>query len=866
MSDTTNTTLYTPVLDWISYSSGILSASWTSAADESEYYFEVKLSNKSDDRDSRVCKVKGCTNCNWSLAEEKDFNINIDTTYTVKVIQTDQSYSQFGDWSNEITLINAGPGNVSVEYNGTELKVSWDAKVGTLPLHGGSVSIYDITKTDPLKTYPFDGSSSIIKPFPPLDSNLSYVITVAGMNPGSTGPASDPVDILQQPVQISKLQYTNNTLIATTNQVAVNPTTFTLFLYVDGQLTEQSPPQSGGSVFYTVENSLELCQYNEVRLAFTKGGSRGPLSKPVAAIPGVPVLHSVYYDGAKIKAIWSNPPGEPVPTEGSIELFDDTQNNGQIDNAPAIGNSGTLVPKVVIDPSKSYDLRVASVYGISIGTNSASLAVISSVKQISSVDYDNGKITVSWPQGQLYGATGYLLSLESNGSTIATQNAGDTKGCINYRLDPESEYNVLLQAIGNNTVGPSSNPAAVISAQVRVKQVTTQDNGAVYAELDNTVAPVGGSISGYMAILYKDEVPVEKPVAASGTPLSVEFSYTPQILDNCYVRAQAIGSNSTGPLSSPVDVILGVPVIESIKCSDATHAYIQWSAVQEKCVTGYMLTVENSTDPQTHFCSSPCYTIPVASWQNYSITVQAVGNKTKGKCSQTINFSTDVLDVTSIHYDGSSITAAWPDASISGSNYELLLSSNYSVFMTFPTITNPVVIPTLLSQGVPYSLQVRVVNGLFTGSPGSLVAVISDVPGIISITYDSFQVKVVIDDTNTKGKSGISLYKAFLYENGDLFEEFVTTPESPLSAVFNKPLKKNCSYSVTVQAIDTNCCFTGPECEAEPVISGVPVIDSIDNDGNNALISWSTVSGNAVTGYNVVLTDAEGNSYPTDTA
>jgi hypothetical protein len=841
------TPLNPPALKQIIFDGNSVLATWEPGPDSGNF-FEITLFE--GDKQAQSTNAMGFTGVLLNVS------IDLAKAYTVKVAQTDSSYSQTGPYSNEIALIKTAPSIIHVNYDGTKMYIKWDSPDGQPPLRGAKISLFEKSRSKLIFSDDFDGFHTFLTPNPLLDPSLEYFITVAGVNPGSTGPSSSPVDIIQKTVQINSVIYDGIHIHATASSIPPPPLKLNLFLYADDEWIQQSDPSPDDFVVLTVNKKLVVWQHYEVMLAFTNSNSRGPLSKPAAVIPGIPILRAIAYDGAKIKASWTNPPGNPVPTGGAMILF---EGDTPVNTIDVIGDNGVMELNGALDPDKNYDLRVAATFGPSRGSNSAPLAIISSIKQITEVAYDGERIMVTWPPGLAYGVSEYLLSLMNNGAVIATQNAGDGKGIINRWLDPGSNYNVRLQATGNKSTGPSSS-APVIASPARVAEVDTLPD-SVHVLLDNGGSPAGGTVTGYRAFLYRDDEIIAGPIAAGGTPPAAVFNYKPQSPYTYNVRAQATGANCSGPLSSTEAVISGAPVIESISCHDVT-AFIQWSAVPEKAVTGYIMALDNDTTGESfsYPCTSTFISVSVTPGNRYSIRVRAAGNKAVGMSSQTVRFQTEKLDFTRADYDGGFITAAWPASTIPGASYELLLSSDNAVFMTFPASTNHAVIPAVLDPNASYSLQVRVVNDIFTGPSGNAFTIISAVPDILSVTAETGKVTVVINDTKTKDKPGVTSCQAFLFHGDEIVAGPVTAAGTPLSAVFDYPIEKYHSYSVRARAAGTGC--AGPFSGSSDVVSDVPAIIDTFYDGSNITVCWSPVTTVGITGYTTILTPAKSPAHP----
>ena len=842
MSMNINAFLRPPLLKQIVHNANTIQVTWEPPPGSGNFFRIVLLEDDSPVQSGNAYGTSGIL----PVAD-----IDVERTYTVKVAQADPAYSLTGPFSNGIVLINSAPASVRAAYNGSELGIAWNPPASRPQVRGGRISLFEKSQLKLISTTDADGFETVLKPDPPLNPALEYFITVAAANPGSVGPDSPPADIIQKTPRISGAVYTGAAIDAIAGLRADSPLELILYLYEDGELIRKSEPSAEEHVVLSLDEKLAVWRSYEVRMAFTAGGSRGPESRPMAILPGVPVLRSVSYDGTRIKASWSSPSGGHVPTGGTMRLF---QGDAPMDSIDVIGCEGLMEPEHALEPDKAYDLRVAASLGPSRGAFSAPVPVISSVRHITFADYDGERVAAVWPVGKAYGVSRYILSLMYNGIAIAAQNAEESKGVMNCRLDPGGGYSLSLRAAGENLTGPATGVPIISSIPV-VKQVKTL-HGAIHATLDGG-APVADGAAGLTAFLYRDGKIVAGPAEARDDPPSVTFYRPLQSPGNYYVKARAAGTNCSGPLSDAAEVILGIPVIEAVDCRETTVS-ARWSAVNERAAAGYLAVLDNYSSGKsfTYPCESTYASFPVALGCSYGLRVRAAGGKASGIDSRIFNFTNEKPELTSVFYDGSFITAEWTAPAVSGARFELLLSGGGAVFTGFPANTNHTVIPAALDPEGSYSLRARVVRDNFTGPPGEASAVISAAPDILSVTADAERVVAVIDDTATRGRPGITHYQALLFRDGAAVAGPVTADGSPLSAVFLHTVDESRSYSVKARAAGVNC--AGPYAEVKYAISGTPFISCVNYDGVNAFISWNTVSGDTVTGYDVILKEKAG--------
>ncbi|HSQ41732.1 MAG TPA: hypothetical protein VLM37_05580 [Fibrobacteraceae bacterium] len=835
--------LNAPGLNKISFNGSVIQASWTPTPDSGNYFLITLFEDGQSLTSARATGASGMI-----------LGVSVDLTkmYVIQVAQTDSSYTQVGDYSNAIAVIVAAPSQIQMEYDGENLTLQWLAPAGLTTAQGAMVSLFEKSQSQLLFSHEYQGTSALFTPDLPLDFSKDYVVTVAGLNPGSTGPASAPLDVVQKTLQLSEVLYNTTAITATADQSVLTPSVPMLYLYADGDSVGNGVSGSGNQVIFPVQKALNPWQSYQVRIAWVNpDGSRGPLSKPMVVVTGAPVLDSLDYDGSQIQAAWHNPQQTPAPTGASILLF---QGEALINNVNVVGNSGVLALSQPLDAGTAYTLCIAATYGPSTGPNGNGMPVISAGKSMSQVLYDGQKILASWPSGNPAGATGYRLVLQCSGFTVKEQAAGGTGGAMDSLLDPETAYQLTLLPVAPGVVGMASPALSVIPAIPAVKQVTVA-SGHVSVDVDDSATTGKNGITGYAAALYCGNSLVQGPVAASGTPLRADFPVTLDAESRYSVRVQAVGNNSVGPWSASETALAGILEIGQVDF-DGTRALVSWTPLKNPDVTGYTVLLQDTAAGTTQSFATPfsSLSIPVDATRDFTIQVQAVGNRSVGTPSVAVAVLRETLALTQVAYDGEFLSATWNAASLTGADYELVLLDETDVVSSFSVSTNQAKVPVILAEDVAYSLQVRAIHDQASGPLGAAFSVISSSPRVQSVTTDSNQVTVVLDETACNGKPGVTSYQAVLFQGNEQLGDPVTAAGSPLTAVFAEILKPQLRYSVQARAMGAG--ISGPLCKAAAALSAAPVITDVHYNGSAVTVSWSPVT-EPVAAYELTLIPAE---------
>lgn len=824
-----------PKLNSITYNRFSITARWTGNASANSYYLLALYENGTQYKTQQVVGSSGAL-LNLTLDPQK--------TYTVMVAQTDFSYGSVGPYSNEITVIQAIPTGIQVTYNGSDIHARWDRPEESLSIEGGLISLFKTDGSQLLVSETVIGNLATLTPSPPLSDITGYFVTAAYSAPGSTGPGSDPIPIIQQTVCLSRLTYNGDSILATTEHSLSSPNKIGLFLYIDGQ-PAYSATGAGNLVTLPLDKPLQPWQHAYVQVAVIQDHTCGPLSQPVPVLTGNLCLQSVSYDGNAISASWSGATPNFEYTGATMLLF---QAETLVTNNSVIGLQGTLTLSAALDPAKQYSLRVAPTFGPSRGINSDAIPVVSSSGTFTRASYQDGVVKASWTTGGTAGLTGCRFTLLDGNELIASVPAGMSGGAIDHDLSPGTNYRVALRQMAGISLGPPSY-APVLATAALINEVIT--------ESDKITVIIAGT-TGAQAFLYKGDTLQAGPVTASGTPLKVEFPFEVVPYYEYKICVQAVQGSALGPISAPVHVISGVPNILAT-AYNGDDVKLSWEPMLNEPVTGYevyLLDLDHGTS-NTAYTKDDFIIVQVPPEGRHALQVKAIGAAASGILSPAVNVIKEKARVPSLAYDGTYLHASWTASAITEAVYQISIIDDNDFTMLFDVAGHETVLPVSLNPSINYTVKVRVVADNATGPWGPGIPVLSALPLVTSTTADHTKVTLLIDDASFTTKPGVTGCQAYLTRDDGVVWGPVMAAGTPLQAEFPVNVLPYHTYTAMVQAVGP--AGTGPLTNGVPVLSAVPVIKSLDYDGTMVYAVWRPVSA-PVTGYTLTLASDSGSS------
>lgn len=771
--------------------------------------------------------------------------MNLTSVWTVRIAAvTGQSPVDYG---NAIEVIVGPPQNVVLNYDGEALKLNWQPPAGATHVTGAMLSLY--ANGEFVADTTFEAQPGVYRLPGGLLPGVPYTVKLGGTNRRHTslGPSPEPIEVIQQQALFSKATYTTD---GKPKLVAKSSTTsqahrLGLYLHADGLLSKTTiAPAPGDVVQMDFDSPLDPAFIWTASLAYTieGGGTRGPLSVPVSLIVEPANITAITYDGTTVSASWDNGVGWPSPTGADVTIRDA---QGQtVGSANTLGTNVSIAPDPPLTPNTPYSLVVQANRGISSGPVSGGVAVLTYVATPTAVSYDGETIGVAWENVGASEVKGILVALLDNGAVVQTQPGGTLKANMPAAVTPNGTYDIKLQTTGDRTTGPLGTAVPVISFVPRVTGATYVKSASTNSVEVKWTASSAHGVTGYKVQLYENGAALGNPVSVAGATTDQVTVNLESVLDTSKthtVTVQATGDKSTGSLSMPGPIITASPQFVSVHYN-ATNVTAEWSAVGQDGVSGYKVTVDNTT--QTTSLTSITFAFTPSS-VNPPISVIALGATATGPPASTTLLTAQVA-VKSTSYDGSILKTTWLAPTPAPAYLVEVLVGTNAVASQMTTALQAA-LPVALSRSDSYSVAVSPASAdaIVIGPRSATAPTIVQAPTIASIAFDtSGSLKIDWDAI-----SGAGRYKVqFSIANKVVLEKNPATNSLTLAA---SELPPSGIYNVTVQpfASAENDDVSGPLSAALPAVVQAPHNVRVAYDGRTARVTWEPLTSQAIAGY-----------------
>jgi hypothetical protein len=782
--------------------------------------------------------------------------LNENSVFTVAVTQLVGDVP--GPYSNPLQVIVGPPRDLQVEYDGEAIALRWTVPAGATVANAAEITLRNAAGI--VDNIEVDGTRAVWRRDSPLDPNVSYTVTVAGMLESSIGPQSSEILIIQAIPKLAQLTYTGfeETSRITANNGTPPPVTNPP-LQLEGQLFADQTllAAATGSSALVVISSRLLGPWSlyTVRIAFITTGSRGPWSNTLPVLVQPAKITRVEYDGTALSATWNWVAGEPPPAGANITILD--SNGTPVASAQAIGTSIQFTPAPQLTPNANYTVTALATRGGSFGTVSAAVPVLTFTLAPVSTRYDGANLTVTWNSVSLPGVTRLLLHLLMDGQIVQSQLVAGGSGTMPAALSPTGRYKVALQTLGDHTAGPLGVTFPVIASAPGItatRYTAAGANSKVRVEWTAGEGSIDGIVS-WSVQLWQDGAAWQAPVTVALGVFVAEFSPGSALDASKTYAATVRGINGTaqiGPFSPAAPVLpFATPILSA--SYDGANVNLAWAAAGGNA--GYVAQLTDNDNAQVGSAivtGGTSAVIPLASAPRptYHALVHPFGAVAKGPESS-LDLLTTSVAVSTTSYDGAILHVAWPALS-GATSYVVQLRSGNDPILEQAASGTSCDIEVVLAETGSYAVTVRAAGTNVLGPPGTAKPILAGAPSIQAITATASSIKVTWNPA--PGGTNVTGYTATLEAPGLP----PLTASGTDSATFNPtPLDSWRAYTVRVQAIGTG--LTGPSTAPAPVIVGVPAVQSIQFDGSHVVVRWDALNAAAATGYIAQIVDGEGN-------
>jgi hypothetical protein len=782
--------------------------------------------------------------------------LNESSVFTVAVAQLDGDVA--GPYSNPLQVIVGPPRDLQVEYDGDAIALGWTVPAGATVASGAEITLRNSAGI--VDNIEVDGTRTVWRRDSPLDPNVSYTVTVAGMLESSIGPQSSEILIIQAVPKLAQLTYTvfEGTARIIANNGTVPPVTNPP-LQAEAQLFADETLLAtaiGSSALVVIPiSALGPWSLYTVRLGFVTTGSRGPWSNILPVLVQPAKITKVEYDGTHLSATWSWVAGEPPPAGANITVLD--PNGTAVASAEAIGTSIQFTPNPQLTPNTDYTVTALATRGGSFGTVSAAVPVLTFKVAPVSAAYDGANLTVMWDSTTLTGVTRILLHLLMGGQIVQTQLVAGGSATMWTVLSPNVKYKVALQTLGDSTAGPLGDTLPVISSAPEITSTQYTASGAnskVHVEWTTAGQSIDG-IASWSVQLWQDGAAWQSPVTVAVGTLAADISPGSALDASKTYTATVRGINSRsqfGPFSAAAPVLpFATPIVSAIY--DGANVSLAWAAAGENASYVAKLTDnDNNQVGSAIVTGGTSAVIPLGSAPRptYHALVHPFSVTAKG-AESSLDLLTNSVAVSATSYDGAILHVAWPALSGATSYIVQLRSGNETILEQAASGTSCDIEVALAPTGT-YAVAVRGIGANVAAPPGTPLPILAGAPSIQTVVATSSSIKVTWNPA--PGGTNVTGYTATLEAAG---LPPLTASGTDNATFTPASLDSWRAYTARVQATGNG--LTGPSTAPVRAIVGVPTVQSIKFDGAHVVVRWDALAAAAVTGYIAQIVDGDGN-------
>ncbi len=387
----------------------------------------------------------------------------------------------------------------------------------------------------------------------PIDASAAYAVSASALAGNAVGPLANPAVMISSAPAITAVTCTGTSLVVTLDpsSVAVGGTTLQGWLYTDG-IVGDAVVANDNKVTFTVAAGHGY----QVASQAIKGGSKGPLSSPIAALTVSPALASAIYRDGQLAIAWSG-------TDGNGCYLVTVATTAAPVIQSRVSGLGTILA-FNADPTISYTLAVQQIDGIVTGPAMAGTAIATSGCAVSSVVFtDTATATITWsaPTSQAASVTQYqvvAVTTDAGAEQILKIVSAPTMtaSVSTAGLSPGLSYVVAVRPVITNATGPIGPPIPLVACLPSGLEAY-YDGHAIVAQWTAAADP---RITGYHAIISiagQNDIPVD--TASTSFRYVYDISGVASTAPIAVKVAAWVGSGSIGPNTAAVDVRTGNP-------------------------------------------------------------------------------------------------------------------------------------------------------------------------------------------------------------------------------------------------------------------------------------------------------------------
>ena len=423
-----------------------------------------------------------------------------------------------------------------VNNSGTRIAISWPAGV----LKPGEEYAAGVYATNGSASYYAPATTKTTATVDQaLDTNKSYQAVVAITNGISSGPPSDPIDVIVEAPTLSQIAYNLTETTIQWDSLSINSVTYGALLYAtDGSFSKNPLPTAGLSA--SVSQVLDNSKTYNAQVQAIVGLSSGPFSDPVEVITQQPVLNELSYNLTETTIKWDALSMVNVTYGAQLASTD-----GGYSDSPSPTTNLSVTIAEVLDDSKTYQAKVQAIVGISRGPFSEVTAVITQQPALTDLEYDDDTVTLKWGAVCLTGANYIATVAATDGSYQDSSPASSgLSAVIQHTLSDTVTYQGSCKVVIGISQGPESNKVDVLTSLPGPALVNYNGTDILASWLGDS----SSGITGYEVSLLKDHTP-----KLSNRVTTTDTQFTQNLDPGAVftVQVRSVAGISKGPLTAP---------------------------------------------------------------------------------------------------------------------------------------------------------------------------------------------------------------------------------------------------------------------------------------------------------------------------
>jgi hypothetical protein len=490
-----------------------------------------------------------------------------------------------------------------------------------------------------------------------------------------------------------------------------------------------------------------------------------------------------------------------------------------------------------------YNVQLKAVNAIGDGTATASTAAtpatIPGAPTIGTITPTDGTLSIAFTAGTTGGSaiTNYKYSTNGGGLFTACSPTQTTSPIVITGLSNGTSYNIQIMAVNANGDGTATVSTAATPSVAAIAPSAPTITGITPSSGQLSVAFTAGSNGGSAITNYK----YSSDNGSTFTACSPEQTNSPVVItgltNGTLYNIQLIAVNAIGDgtaTSSTAATPANVPDAPTIGTATAGNAQASVVFTAPESNGGSSITSYTATSSPDGFtsvgASSPLVVSGLTNGTAYTFTVTAtnvigIGAPSSASNSVTPATTPGAPTIGVITPANGQLSVAFTAGSTGGSaitNYKYSSDNGATFTACSPEQTTSPVVITGLTNGTPYSVQLKAVNivgdGTATASTAATPATTPGAPTIGTATFGNAQASVTFTAPVSNGGSSVTGYTATSNPGG-------FTASGATSPLVVTGLTNGTSYTFTVTA--TNIIGTGnPSSASNSVtpLSNIPVI------------------------------------------